>query len=458
MVLLGERAVVLGASMAGLLAARVAADRYRTVTVIDRDVLPTRAENRRGVPQGAHGHVLQAAGSAVLDELLPGILGDIADDGAPVWSDGDMSKMIIEYAGHRFLGSGRLANPVANYLPSRRLLDWHVRQRASALPNVTVLGGHDVVGLTSTGDRRRVTGVTVARRNGADLTLLGADLVVDATGRGSRAPVFLDSLGYPRPAEDELTINLCYTSQWIQLPPGTIQQHTVAMFPFAGELTTFALLQHENDTWLMTVGTMAGQEPAADYSAMLEIAQRRAPEHIRGALTLAEPVGKTAHYRTPSSRWRRYDKLVRFPEGFVVTGDAVCSFNPIYGQGMSVAALDAIALRRCLRGGDQDLPGRFFRASAKTVNLAWRNAVSADLSLPEVAGHRSIGMRLNSAFADRVLTAVETDPVVAGQFFRVLGMLDSPAWLMRPSILARVALANLAPAQPVRQPELSLAS
>ena len=117
--------------------------------MIDRDVLPARAENRRGVPQGAHGHVLQAAGSAVLDELLPGILGDIADDGAPVWSDGDMSKMIIEYAGHRFLGSGRLANPVANYLPSRRLLDWHVRQRVSALPNVTVLGGHDVVGLTS---------------------------------------------------------------------------------------------------------------------------------------------------------------------------------------------------------------------------------------------------------------------------------------------------------------------
>ena len=458
MALLGERAVVLGASMAGLLAARVAADHYRTVTVIDRDVLPTRVENRRGVPQGAHGHVLQAAGSAVLDELLPGILGEIADDGAPVSSDGDMSKMIVEYAGHRFLGSGRLDNPVTSYLPSRRLLDWHVRQRVSALSNVTVIGGHDVVGLSSTRDHRRVTGVAVARRNGDDATLLGADLVVDATGRGSRAPVFLDSLGYQRPTEEELTINLCYTSQWIQLPPGTVPQHMVLLFPVAGELTTFALLHHENDTWLMTVGTMVGQAHVADYSGMLEIARRRAPEHIRNALGQAVPVGKIAHYRTPSSRWRRYDRLVRFPDGFVVTGDAVCSFNPIYGQGMSVAALDAIALRRCLRGGDQDLPGRFFRASAKTIKVAWRNAVSADLALPEVAGQRPIGMRLNNAFADRVLTAVETDPVVAGQFIRVLGMLDSPARLMRPAILARVARANLAPAQPVRRPELSLAS
>ena len=107
-------------------------------------------------------------------------------------------------------------------------------------------------------------------------------------------------------------------------------------------------------------------------------------------------------------------------------GDAVCSFNPIYGQGMSVSALDAIAVRRCLHGGDQDLPGRFFRASAKTIKVAWRNAVSADLALPEVAGPRPIGLRLNNAFAERVLTAVESAPVVAGQFFRVLGMLDSP--------------------------------
>ena len=131
----------------------------------------------------------------------------------------------------------------------------------------------------------------------------------------------------------------------------------------------------------------------------------------------------------------------------------MCSFNPIYGQGMTVAALEALALRRCLRRGDTDLPQRFFRDAAKIVRVAWRNAVGADLSLPEIAGERPLGMRINSRFADMVLTAVETDVVVNSQFFRVLSMLESPTRLMRPSILARVARANIRRPQPIPEPE-----
>jgi 2-polyprenyl-6-methoxyphenol hydroxylase-like FAD-dependent oxidoreductase len=376
-------------------------------------------------------------------------------DGAPVWGDGDLSRVIVEYGGHRFLPSGRLPNPVTSYMPSRPFLDWHVMNRLSALPNVTVLGGHDVVDVTSSEDRRRVTGVVVARRDATEATVLSADLVVDATGRGSRAPVFLDDLGYGRPREDELVINLCYTSQWLAMPSDAIHEHMVAAFPKAGDATTVALLRHENGRWLMTVGAMAGQESAVNFAEMLALARRRLPRRICEALEAAEPVGKTAHYRTPSSRWRRYDQMDRLPDGLVVTGDAVCSFNPIYGQGMTVAALDAIALRHCLRRGEQDLARRFFQASVKTVRVAWRNAISADLSLPEVAGDRPLGMRINNKFSDWVLTAVETDLVVNDQFFRVLGMLDSPTRLMRPPILARIARANVTRAQRVRAPEMS---
>jgi 2-polyprenyl-6-methoxyphenol hydroxylase-like FAD-dependent oxidoreductase len=230
-----------------------------------------------------------------------------------------------------------------------------------------------------------------------------------------------------------------------------MSQHMVATFPRPGDLTTVALLSHENDTRLMTVGTMAGQEAAKDYADMLAIARRRVPGDVYAAVAAAEPIGKTAHYRTPSSRWRRYDRMARFPEGLLVTGDAVCSFNPIYGQGMSVAALDAVALRHCLRRGGHDLPRRFHQASAKPIGVAWRNAVGADLSLPEIAGRRPLGMRINNRFADWVLTAIETDPVVTGQFFRVLGMIDAPTSLMRPSILARVARANLSHQTQVRE-------
>ncbi|WP_133066857.1 FAD-dependent oxidoreductase [Mycolicibacterium sphagni] len=455
MTVLGERAVVLGASMAGMLAARVAAEHYREVVVVERDARSEQPAQRRGVPQGCHGHVLQAGGVAVLDELFPGILGDMVAEGAPVWGDGDLGRVILEYAGHRFLPSGHLLNPVTSCLPSRPFLDWHVMQRLSARPNVTILSGHDVIGLTASRDRRRVTGVTIARRDATEAFVLGADLVIDATGRGSRAPVFLEELGYDRPTEDELVISLAYTSQWLRIPSGAIAQHMVATFPKTSDPSTVALLNHENDTWLMTVGVMAGKEPAADFADMLRIARRRIPRHILEVLELAEPVGKTNHYRTPSSRWRRYDGMVRRPEGFVVTGDAVCSFNPIYGQGMTVAAMDAMALRRCLRVGDGDLPRRFFRESAKTIGVAWRNAISADLALPDVAGERTLGIRINNRFSEWVLTAVETDLVVTSQFFRVLGMLDSPARLMRPSILARVIRANRARTQQVREPEMS---
>lgn len=454
MAIIGEHAVVLGASMAGLLAARVVSEYYRNVTVVDRDELPEKPLSRRGVPQGSHGHALQAGGSAILDELFPGILDELVADGSPVWSDGDLAKVIVEYGGHPFLRSGVLPNAPSALYPSRPFLDWHVLQRVSRLWNVHVLGGHDVVGLTATADRRGVVGVEVARRGTSENTVLRADLVVDATGRGSRAPVFLNELGYDRPLEDELVVNLSYTSQWLRLPPGAIREYFVALFAKPGDLSTVALLGHENDTWLLTVGAMAGDEPARDFADMLRIAERRAPEHICAALRTAEPIGEPAHYRVPSNRWRRYDKMVRFPSGLVITGDAVCSFNPIYGQGMTVAALDAMALQRCLRSGDRDLARRYFQASAKTVRVAWRNAVSADLSLPEIAGERPLGMRINNKFADLVLAAVETDAVVGGQFVRVLGMIDSPARLMRPAILTRVLRANLArPGALAREPE-----
>ncbi len=454
----GEHAVVLGASMAGMLAARVAAEHYREVTVVDRDELPGRPVSRRGVPQGAHAHLLQPAGAAVIEELLPGILDELAADGAPVWGDGDLSKVFVQFNDHRFLPTGRIPDAAASYQPSRALLDWHVRQRVSATPNISVLSGHDVVELTASPDRRRVTGVLVARRGDVETRVLGADLVIDASGRGSRAPVFLERLGYGRPVEDEMVVNLAYSSQWLRIPPGAIRQIMVLCSPKPGESNSIAILVHEGGHWLMTVGTLAGSAPARDYPDMVRIAERRLPEDIGAALRAAEPIGGTAHYRTPSTRWRRYDTMARLPHGFVVTGDAVCSFNPIYGQGMAVAALDAMALRRCLRGGDKDLPCRFFRDSARTVRVAWRNATSADLSLPEVDGKRTLATRLNGAYTEWVLGAIETDPVVTSQFLRVVGMLDAPTRLMRPTILARVLRANLSrPAGRAAEPELSLA-
>jgi 2-polyprenyl-6-methoxyphenol hydroxylase-like FAD-dependent oxidoreductase len=272
--------------------------------------------------------------------------------------------------------------------------------------------------------------------------VLAADLVVDATGRGSRTPVFLQSLGYGRPREDELMVRLAYATQPLHIPVGAMAESLVAVFPEPGRPTTFAMVGYENDTWMLTVGSMHGHEPPSHFDEMVCFAEEFAPADALAAVRRASPTGDVVQHRVPSNRWRRYDKMRRMPDGLLVTGDAICSFNPIYGQGMTVAALDAIALRHCLRDGSDDLPRRFFRASAKKIGVAWQLAVGSDLALPEVAGARPLSMRITNFYVERILRAAETDPVVAERFLRVTGMVDSPTRLFDPSLVWHVMRAN----------------
>jgi 2-polyprenyl-6-methoxyphenol hydroxylase-like FAD-dependent oxidoreductase len=429
-------AVVLGASMGGLLAARVLADFYHRVTVVERDVLPADPVNRRGVPQGRLIHAIHSRGSQILDELFPGFLDGLAAGGVASWDDGDFSRFCISVGGHQMTPPGRSPNPPSVSFPSRPFLEWNVRRRVWAIPNVTILEGYDVAGLTATSDRDRVTGVRVAGRDDDRETTLTADLVVDATGRGSRTPKFLEELGYGRPREDELMVHLAYTCQLLRIAPGAIDEHMIAVFPEPGRPKMFGLIGYENDTWMFAVGGIAGLQPPSQRADMLSFAADFVPTHALEAVRAAEPLSEVAHYRVPSNRWRRYDKMRRTPDGLLVVGDAVCSFNPIYGQGMTVAAIEATVLRDCLRRGKRDLPRRFFRASARNIGVAWQTAVGSDLALPEVVGPRPLTMRITNAYLERMMTAAETDPVVAGQFIRVIGMIDPPVRLLR---LLRVA-------------------
>lgn len=317
MVLLGERAVVLGASIGGLLAARVLAEHYRTVTIVERDVLTDEPTARRGVPQGRHGHVLLARSSRILADLFPGFHDDLAADGVPSLSGSDLSKMHLSIGGHILAHSEDIDVPDAETLhfASRPLLERNLRRRVLALANVTVLDGHDVVGLTSSQGGSRITGVLLVGHADAEGTTLDADLVVDATGRGSRTPVFLEELGYGRPPEDELVVKLAYASQLLHIPVGTMPETFVAYFPEPGRPTTWTLVRHENDTWMMTLGAMVGQPAPDDRAEMLAWGEGFVPERTLAAVRAATPLGDVEHYRVPSNRWRRYDKMKRFPQG-----------------------------------------------------------------------------------------------------------------------------------------------
>jgi 2-polyprenyl-6-methoxyphenol hydroxylase-like FAD-dependent oxidoreductase len=456
---LGERAVVLGASMGGLFAARVLSEFFRTVTVVERDALPDDPANRRGVPQGRHTHLLLPRGAQIVEELFPGILDELVADGTPVWIDGDLCKIHLSVGGHEVLRSGKMAiepKAMAMYLPSRPLLECHVRRRVQAMPNVTILGGRDVAELMANSDCSHVTGARVVNRDGGAEQELAADLVVDAMGRGAHTPAFLESHGYGRPDEDHIAMRTTYASQRLQIPRGTLNEKFVNISPVQGRPTGMFLVGNENDTWIFTVFGMLGHEPPRDLAGMLSFAKDYAPERLLDAVRAGEPIGEATQHRMPSSQWRRYDKMRRFPDGLLVSGDAIASFNPIYGQGMTVSALDAAALRDCLRRGSTDLPRRYFQASAKPVGVAWQLAAGSDLAFPEVEGKRSPSMRVTNRLVDLVLTACESDAVVCGRFFKVNGLVDSPVRLLHPEFIYRVTVANLRQRQRDRRPQAAV--
>jgi 2-polyprenyl-6-methoxyphenol hydroxylase-like FAD-dependent oxidoreductase len=437
---LGDHAVVLGASLAGLLAARVLSDAYERVTVVERDPLPDVASNRRGVPQGQHAHVLLPTGAQVLGELFPGLLDDLAAGGAPAIRD--LGELRFSPGGHRLCLKGHHPGLVA-YQASRPFLEAHVRARVRALPTVEVVDRCDVVGLVTTAAQDRVTGVRILHSTGAE-ELLGADLVLDATGRGGRAAAWLAAAGYDPPPREQLTIHLKYATRHLRLRPGALSgQRFVAVGAEPGRPTGLVLFAEEQDRWVLTLIGYDGHHPAADPDGFLAFVGATAPLDVFAAIRDADPLDDIVAYRFPANLRRRYERVRRFPAGLLVFGDALCGTNPAYALGMSMAALQAAALQETLAGGDRDLARRFFRAAAKPTNLAWQLAVGSDLTLPQVRGPRPLPVRVLNGYINRVLAAAERDPALAVQFLRVAALQHPATRLLRPPTAVRVVLGNL---------------
>ncbi|MGV7371759.1 FAD-dependent oxidoreductase [Mycobacterium kansasii] len=437
----GERAVVCGAGMAGLLAARVLSEYYARVTLVERDKLQAGPVQRDGVPQGRHFHTLLSAGSQALGALLPGLLDELVAAGATVCDEGDFSRVSIRIGGHELNRSGKFADPasVVIYLASRPFLESHLRRRIRAISNIEVVDGHDAV-QPIVGQTNRIIGTRIANRDTGVQRVLSADLVVDAMGRGARTPAFLDGLGCQRPPEQRSIMQGSSSSQFLCIPPDLVGEKMTMVFPRPEQPTGGGLLAYENGTWILTIGRLAGREPPTNLAGLIECAEQFAPRPLVEALKAAEPLSEVSVYRYRGSVWRRYDKIRRLPNGLLVTGDALCSFNPIYGQGMTMAALEAVTLRDCLSHPNGDLGRQFFRAMAQQIRPIWATNQINDLYMSEPGGGRSTLMRVWNWSNDKVLTAAERDPILTERLFRATNLIDPPTRLLDPFLMSRVCL------------------
>ncbi|TDC80025.1 FAD-dependent oxidoreductase [Actinomadura sp. 7K507] len=375
-------AVVVGGGLAGMLAAAVLARHLDGVTIVERDRLPGGPELRKGLPQARHAHILWSGGARAMDSVLPETTARLLAAGAHhVGVPQQMVTLTAMGWQHRF--------PATEYIigASRALIDWVVRDQALAEPGVALLDDAEVVEVC--GGPGRVTGVRVRRRDDGSTALIGADLVVDATGRGSRLKSWTAGTGAVPAVEEEIVdTGLGYATRVYRAPAGAVDFPIVALYadyrrPVPGR--NGLLLPIEDGRWIVTLSGTRGASPATDEGEFDAFVRSLRHPVIAELLALAEPVSPVYRTRSTANRRTHYERAASWPEGLVVLGDALASFNPVYGHGMCAAAHCAAALDAALRRGGLG-PGLAWsaqRAMCAIVDDPWILATSQDIYYPD---------------------------------------------------------------------------
>ncbi|MFI2437518.1 NAD(P)/FAD-dependent oxidoreductase [Streptomyces sp. NPDC018693] len=435
---MGEHAVVIGASMGGLVAAKTLSRRFRRVTVFERDVLPQKAENRRSVPHGAHAHALLISGRLALEKLFPGLTDELVEGGAVLFDPGhdllfhQMGALRVRFA------SGRLGVSL-----SRAYLERAVRGRVEALDNVTVRDRTPVRELVL--DRGRVTGVAL---DGDER--IPTDLVVDATGRGGGGPSrTLRRFGYPEPGVDTVKIDVGYTTRLLHRSPGDLKDGALLYLMSAvppHDKRAAAAFAIEGDRWMVTLGGWHRAHAPVDPAGFTDFATSLEAPEMAGLLARAKPLDddNARKFTYPGARRRYYERLRRLPAGHVALGDAICSFNPLYGQGMTVAALEAIALGECLdrfKGPSAPMARAYYRAAGRIIDTPWQMATGGDFVYPETVGPRPPGTGLVNRYVRQVMLASHVSVHAHRIMLEVQHLLTAPSAVMRPATVVRALFA-----------------
>jgi 2-polyprenyl-6-methoxyphenol hydroxylase-like FAD-dependent oxidoreductase len=447
--MIGKQAVVIGAGMAGLAAAGAVADYFERVIVLERDRLPNQAVPRPGAPQSRQLHGLLPGGQRALTDLFPHFERELLDAGSvPL----------------RMLGELRVEMPGVGPLPSRDfgwlfygasrpLIELITRRQTERLSNLTVRSECQVLEITATPDGTMVTGVRYESADGRQAILV-ADLVVDASGRGAPTLALLRSSGQPVPDEIVIGIDLHYTTTTFVIPQdASTNWRGIATHPHAPERSRGGyMLPIEGNRWVLTLTGRLGERPPAEPDGFMDYARRLETQTIYNAIKHAERQGGFERYAYPASAWRRFDRMSSFPGGLVPIGDSICRFNPVYGQGMSVAAQEARLLNQLLkaRATKADPLARlalaFFSESVPLVEAPWNMSAVPDLVYPETRGERPTDFESRLKYNDALIRTAMHDAAVHRLLAEVQQLLKPPSVLQDPAVdrLVRLELFQMA--------------
>jgi 2-polyprenyl-6-methoxyphenol hydroxylase-like FAD-dependent oxidoreductase len=425
---LGKHAVVVGGSMAGLMTARVLADYFERVTVFERDQIEDRPAIHKSIPQGNHVHALLLGGQRVMSDLFPGFTEELRAAGAVPYTIG---RDLVWYGptGKGYTASGSLKEPrdfgFGSHALSRGLLEHLIRRRSAALKNVKIETGLAIEGLVH--DQRRVHGV---RTRDAGSQEVEADLVVDAGGRASHAPRWLAAMGMPTPEETSIGVDFAYTSTKFR-NTGRLEEPLNFFGGPPPNTRGGAIFAIEDDTWHVALAGRFGDFPPTDEAGFFAFAKELPSPGLYEAIKETERIADFSHHRFPTSVHRHYDRLPAFPENFLVIGDAIASFNPVYGQGMSSAAQQVAALDRILRerasesGTLAGLSSSFFAKAAEVISAPWMLAASADFAYPQTKGERPPGFAEAGAYF-AALDAMQAEDFEASRLLAEVFQLTKP--------------------------------
>ena len=437
---IGRRAVVVGAGVAGLATAGALAGSFSEVVVLERDDLPDRPAQRRGTSQGWHAHGILMGGQIALQELFPGIDQDFLRAGAVLlrasqdlreeWPDRDPMPQ-------RDLG-------MIAYTMSRPLIESTLRRRNLQLGNVAFWPNTQVTGLEF--DGQRVTGVRCATGDEGAEHILQANLVVDASGRGELTGALLQAIGYKRPSESSVGIDMYYSTAVLDIPDNAPADWKMVLThpdaPYSHRRAV--MLPIEGNRWMMSVAGRGTEKPPAAWDALLAYLKHLPTATIYDAVKHSRPIDRLARFFLPESIWRHYEELELFPDGLIPVGDAICRFNPVYGQGMSVAAKAAILLRRLLRdraAQPDPLSGlgkAFFAETQPLIETPWTMAAIPDFVYPETRGLRPPDLERSLLAAAALSRIAVRDAAVQKSAVEVWHLVKPRSVLQHPELMQRV--------------------